>query len=75
MRFLGDNLIKNGLTPLVQEFQGERPNCQILLAHVKHPQEFGVAELVGNRVGRLEEKPKAPRSDLAGTPGQTDCGP
>jgi glucose-1-phosphate thymidylyltransferase len=63
--FLGDNLIKDGITPLVQEFQKDRPNCQILLAHVKNPQEFGVAELEGNHVVRLEEKPKTPRSDLA----------
>src|SRR5204862_373926 len=28
-------------------------------------QEFGVAELDGDRVVRLEEKPKQPRSDLA----------
>ncbi len=63
--FLGDNLIKDGITPLVREFEKERPNCQILLAHVKNPQEFGVAELAGNRVVRLEEKPRQPRSDLA----------
>ena len=63
--FLGDNLIKDGITPLVDEFRRERPNCQILLAHVKNPQEFGVAELDGTRVVRLEEKPANPRSDLA----------
>ncbi len=63
--FLGDNLIKDGITPLVREFEAERPDCQILLAHVKNPQEFGVAELSGNRVVRLEEKPARPRSDLA----------
>ena len=63
--FLGDNLIKDGITPLVHEFQNDRPNSQILLARVKNPQEFGVAELEGNRVVRLEEKPANPRSDLA----------
>jgi glucose-1-phosphate thymidylyltransferase len=63
--FLGDNLIKDGITPLVDEFRRERPNCQILLAKVKNPQEFGVAELDGHRVARLEEKPAQPRSDLA----------
>ncbi len=63
--FLGDNLIKDGITPLVREFEKERPNSQILLAHVKNPQEFGVAELEGDQVVRLEEKPANPRSDLA----------
>jgi glucose-1-phosphate thymidylyltransferase len=63
--YLGDNLIKDGIKPFVDEFQAERPDAQILLAHVKTPWEFGVAELEGDRVVRLEEKPKQPRSDLA----------
>jgi glucose-1-phosphate thymidylyltransferase len=63
--YLGDNLIKDGITPFVREFQEERPNAQILLAHVKTPSEFGVAELEGERVVRLEEKPARPKSDLA----------
>jgi len=63
--YLGDNLIKDGITPFVNEFQQERPNAQILLAHVKTPWEFGVAELDGDRVVRLQEKPKQPKSDLA----------
>ena len=63
--FLGDNLIKDGITPLVDEFRRDSPNCQILLAEVRNPQEFGVAELSGDRVVRLEEKPKNPRSNLA----------
>jgi glucose-1-phosphate thymidylyltransferase len=63
--YLGDNLIKDGIVPFVKEFEAERPNAQILLAHVKTPQDFGVAELEGDRVVRLEEKPKQPKSDLA----------
>jgi glucose-1-phosphate thymidylyltransferase len=63
--YLGDNLIKDGVTPFVREFEAERPDAQILLAHVKNPSDFGVAELEGDRVVRLEEKPKQPRSDLA----------
>ena len=63
--FLGDNLILDGITPLVREFERERPNSQILLARVPNPQDFGVAELDGDRVVRLVEKPKEPRSDLA----------
>jgi glucose-1-phosphate thymidylyltransferase len=63
--YLGDNLIKDGITPFVREFEREKPEAQILLAKVSRPWEFGVAELDGERVVRLEEKPKQPRSDLA----------
>jgi glucose-1-phosphate thymidylyltransferase len=63
--YLGDNLIKDGITPFVCEFERERPDAQILLAHVPNPQDFGVAELDGDRVLRLEEKPREPKSDLA----------
>jgi glucose-1-phosphate thymidylyltransferase len=63
--YLGDNLIKDGVTPFVREFLAEQPDAQILLAHVKTPEEFGVAELSGDQVIRLEEKPKQPKSDLA----------
>ncbi|MEK7330893.1 MAG: glucose-1-phosphate thymidylyltransferase [Candidatus Eisenbacteria bacterium] len=63
--YLGDNLIKDGITPFVREFLAEKPDAQILLAHVKTPWEFGVAELDGDRVVKLEEKPKQPKSDLA----------
>jgi glucose-1-phosphate thymidylyltransferase len=63
--YLGDNLIRDGIAPFVREFQSEKPNAQILLARVPNPSDFGVAELEGDRVVRLEEKPKQPRSDLA----------
>lgn len=63
--FLGDNLIKEGITELTERFRREKPNSQILLAHVKNPQDFGVAELDGERVVRLIEKPTVPPSDLA----------
>ncbi len=63
--YLGDNLIKDGITSLVKEFEKTRPNAQILLARVPHPEQFGVVELKGRKVLRLVEKPKKPKSDLA----------
>ena len=63
--YLGDNLIMGGITDFVAEFQKNKPTAQILLARVDNPSEFGVAELEGGRVVRLEEKPKEPRSNLA----------
>ena len=63
--YLGDNIIKDGITSLVEEFKKRRPTAMILLAHVKEPQRFGVAELKEGKVVKLVEKPKKPRSDLA----------
>ncbi len=63
--YLGDNLIRDGITDLVDRFNAEKPNSQILLAHVPNPCDFGVAELDGERIVRLVEKPKEPKSDLA----------
>ena len=63
--YLGDNLVKDGIRSLVEEFMRLRPNSQILLARVRDPQRFGVAELREGRVVSLEEKPAHPKSDLA----------
>ncbi len=63
--YLGDNFLREGITGFVKEFEEHRPDAQILLVPVPNPQDFGVAELDGPRVARLEEKPKAPRSNLA----------
>jgi glucose-1-phosphate thymidylyltransferase len=63
--YLGDNLLLEGLTSFVQEFDRHRPNAQIFLARVREPERFGVAVLDGDRVVRLVEKPKEHISDLA----------
>jgi glucose-1-phosphate thymidylyltransferase len=63
--YLGDNLIREPLAPLVARFRAEAPAAQILLAKVPNPQDFGVAVLAGERVVRLVEKPAVPPSDLA----------
>jgi glucose-1-phosphate thymidylyltransferase len=63
--YLGDNLLNRGIKPLVDEFCRDQPAAQILLARVPDPQMFGVAELDGDRVVRLDEKPAEPRSNLA----------
>jgi len=63
--YLGDNLLKNGITSFVKEFESGGADAQILLAEVDNPSEFGVAELEGGRVTGLEEKPKKPKSNFA----------
>jgi glucose-1-phosphate thymidylyltransferase len=64
--YLGDNFIVGGITDLVERFARERPAAQIMLTKVADPRQFGVAELdaAGQVIG-LEEKPAAPKSDLA----------
>jgi glucose-1-phosphate thymidylyltransferase len=63
--YLGDNLLLEGLTSFVEEFERHRPNAQIFLTRVREPERFGVAVLDGDRVVRLVEKPKERISDLA----------
>jgi len=63
--YLGDNLVRHGIVPIVDEFRATQPDAMILLAKVAEPQLFGVAELDGERVVRLVEKPAMPASDLA----------
>ena len=63
--YLGDNLLRDGIVELVDQFRSERPDALILLTEVPDPENYGVAELDGNRVARLVEKPAEPRTDLA----------
>jgi glucose-1-phosphate thymidylyltransferase len=63
--YLGDNLIADGITALVDDYRRIGCNSQILLARVPNPEQFGVAELENGRVVQLTEKPKQPKSDLA----------
>ena len=71
--YLGDNMLEQGLTEFVNEFQTARaaggataPTAQILLCHVENPKQFGVAEIDKNgHVVRLVEKPDNPPSYLA----------
>src|SRR3712207_4063106 len=62
--YLGDNLLRDGIVELVEQFRTEEPDALILLTPVPDPQNYGVAELDGERVARLVEKPENPQSDL-----------
>ena len=63
--YLGDNLLRDGITALVGAFREHEPEALILLTRVSDPWHYGVAELNGGTVVRLVEKPKDPPSDLA----------
>ncbi len=63
--YLGDNLLRDGITDLVGAFRDHQPDALILLTPVPDPWHYGVAELNGGTVVRLVEKPKEPPSDMA----------
>lgn len=63
--YLGDNLLADGLRGLVATFREAGPDALILLTPVSDPSSYGVAELDGDHVVRLVEKPKDPPSNLA----------
>src|SRR3954447_25462273 len=63
--YLGDNLLQGGIDDLVAAFRSNQPDALILLTPVPNPEHYGVAELDGESVVRLLEKPAEPKTDLA----------
>lgn len=63
--YLGDNLLRDGIRGLVEAFRRDEPDALILLTPVDDPSSYGVAELDGEHIVRLVEKPKDPPSNLA----------
>jgi glucose-1-phosphate thymidylyltransferase len=62
---LGDNIIQYNVAKAVRDFERQERGAKILLKEVHDPQRFGVAELSGERVISIAEKPKHPKSNLA----------
>jgi len=62
---LGDNIIEKNIRRAVEGFRRQKEGAKILLKEVPDPERFGVAELEGDRISRIEEKPKKPRSRYA----------
>ncbi len=62
---LGDNIIENNICQAVENFKKQGEGAKILLKEVTDAQRFGVAEIRGNHVLGIEEKPKNPKSNYA----------
>lgn len=63
--YLGDNMVVGGIKRFIDAFQADSVNCYLTLAKVKDPERFGVPEIDGNRIVRVEEKPRMPKSQFA----------
>jgi len=64
---LGDNIIEGNILRAAGEFRKQVRGAKILLKQVPDAERFGVAEIRGDRVIGIEEKPKRPKSDFAVT--------
>lgn len=62
---LGDNIIEGNVRDAAAEYERQGKGAKILLKKVPDPQRFGVPEIDGNKVLRIEEKPADPKSDFA----------
>jgi glucose-1-phosphate thymidylyltransferase len=63
--YLGDILTDENLAPALARFEQESPDALVAVRSVVNPRAFGVAELDGDQVTAVVEKPESPRSNLA----------
>src|SRR5581483_8557118 len=59
---LGDNTTDADISEDVKNFKG---GALVFLKEVEDPQRFGVAQVEGDKIKEIEEKPKDPKSNLA----------
>ena len=62
---LGDNIIQGNIRAAADAYREQGGGAKILLKKVTDPERFGVPELDGQRVLRIDEKPKQPKSEYA----------
>jgi len=62
---LGDNIIEGNICAAVDSYLEHGRGAKIILKKVPDPQRFGVPELSGRQVLRIEEKPTVPKSKYA----------
>src|SRR5881296_2752978 len=64
---LGDNVYENNVRQSAEDFIQRGHGAKIHLKKVENPQRFGVPVIDGDRILKIEEKPKQPKSDYAVT--------
>jgi len=64
---LGDNIIEGNIRSAVDAFRSQKTGAKIFLKEVDDPERFGVAEIEGQYIKGIEEKPKHPKSNYAVT--------
>ena len=64
---LGDNIIENNIIASKETFEKQQGGAHIILKEVPDPERFGCPEISSGTILRIEEKPKAPKSNYAVT--------
>jgi len=64
---LGDNVFQANLKKYTDKYRRQESGARILLKEVDKPERFGVAEIEGNKITNIEEKPASPKTNLAVT--------
>ncbi len=62
---LGDNILEGSIREAVDAFERQARGARILLKEVPDAERFGVAEIKGDRIVGIEEKPARPKSHSA----------
>jgi glucose-1-phosphate thymidylyltransferase len=62
---LGDNIFERSIKHAAEAYKKQGSGARILLKKVEDPERFGVPVLDGQKVVKIEEKPKNPKSDYA----------
>lgn len=62
---LGDNIFEKPLATSIKRFVDQKDGARVLLKEVDDPTRFGVAEVSGDRIVSIVEKPSQPKSNLA----------
>ena len=63
--FLGDNILKKNILEFKENFEKSNSDATILLCEVDNPTQFGIADIKGNIIKQIIEKPKNPPSNFA----------
>lgn len=64
---LGDNIFADSIVEFVDKFKKQGKGAKILIQQVPDPKRYGVAEIVGDKIVGIEEKPKNPKSNYCVT--------
>ncbi len=64
---LGDNIFSDSLAAFAQSFHDQKDGAKVILKPVHDPKRFGVAEISGDKIVSIEEKPQNPKSNMAVT--------